>query len=356
MAADGSAHPEIELEQKHFDVAYEHRERRRVDADAADQAEGDPEVGGFRPRDTVRRPTAMESEAVAFGRIDTADDEVFHIGYDLITDDANDPLVINWQAPVASAFYRATTDDPSGLILKRTFDTEGNTILEIRDQWFDGRDDSGAEMWDPILEALRKQRDGRMADIVRTIERAQDDVMRAPMDGLLIVAGGPGTGKTIIGLQRISVLLRNQLEGGNDRMLFVGPGPAFMRYVAGVLPHLGEFDVAQVALSRLATSGVTVHDTENRAVARVKGDARMTELLERAIADRRKTSDEGAAIPVTTGTVGSRRSKSNRSFPRSRTPISRTTLPGRPYASVSSTWRSPRRAANTGGHQICLRR
>ena len=166
-------------------------------------------------------------------------------------DDEHESLVVNWQAPAARPFYTATPAEPHGVTQRRRFRTEGRRLPDISDESLDGSAVEGASVSDFLLEELDRRRDARMRDIVATIQSDQYRLITAEPDGALVIQGGPGTGKTAVGLHRASWLLythREQLR----RVLVVGPNPTFMDYVSHVLPTLGEEAVEQRAVTELA--------------------------------------------------------------------------------------------------------
>src|SRR5258705_2304495 len=188
-------------------------------------------------------------------------------------------LVVNWQAPAARPFYTATPADPHGVTQRRRYRTDGRRIVDISDESLDGTVVEGASVSDFLLEELERRREGRMRDIVATIQSDQYRLITADPDGTLVVQGGPGTGKTAVGLHRASWLLythREQLR----RVLVVGPNPTFMDYVSHVLPALGEEAVEQRAVSELL-DGIVVRREESLAAARLKSDPRLAEVVQR---------------------------------------------------------------------------
>jgi len=244
-------------------------------------------------------------EALVFGRIDTAggsdDGEAFHIGRLAVSDEDQEPLVVDWRAPVAEPFYRATGRHPMGLARRRHFLTRGREITDLEDELFGG-DGPGAGLGvggsTVLLRALDRSRTGRMRDIVATVQREQDEVIRAPLAGVLVVQGGPGTGKTAVALHRAAYLLythRFPLE--RQGVLVVGPNPLFLRYIEHVLPSLGESGV------ELSTIGGLVHSVrasigeEGVAAARVKGDARIARVLAKAVSDRQRPLRRDIRVP-----------------------------------------------------------
>ncbi|MCU4186933.1 AAA family ATPase [Acidiferrimicrobium sp. IK] len=315
------AHPELPAEQAHVDHAYARLEAMRAAATGMLQ-EAFGERGGtfqsFTERD-IRVRTSLSrleqlqigDEALVFGRIDRIGpstngepgaDETFHIGRLAISDADQEPLVVDWRAPVVEPFYRATGAHPMGLRRRRHFLTEGRRLLDLEDELFDeeGTDEgvglglSGSQV---LLAALSRARTGRMRDIVATVQREQDEIIRGPLGGILVVQGGPGTGKTAVALHRAAYLLythRFPLE--SQGVLVVGPNPTFLRYIGHVLPSLGE---SGVELSTIA--GLYSHATGRRSedidAARLKGGARMRKVIARAVADRQRPLRRTVEIP-----------------------------------------------------------
>lgn len=250
--------------------------------------------------------------SLVFGRIDPAGTgERFYIGRVGLWDADHDPILVDWRAPVAEPFYRATGREPLGLERRRHFASRGSTLLGIEDEFFgdkaaigldladrdfdgsggaqgddrrDGRSGSGA-----LIASLEAARTGRLSDIVATIQGEQDRVIRADMPGVLVVQGGPGTGKTVVALHRAAYLLythRFPLE--SQGVLVVGPNRLFLAYIEQVLPSLGEAGVEQAVLADLLSPAVRVAGLDPEAVGRIKGDPRMAGVLRRAVRDRRR--------------------------------------------------------------------
>src|SRR5205807_3216326 len=220
--------------------------------------------------------------------------ETFYIGRLAVSAEDMEPPVVDWRAPVAEPFYRATGRHPMGLRRRRHFSTEGRRLVGIEDELFAADGGPGEEGDESLalvgtgalLAALERSRTGRMRDIVATVQREQDEIIRGPLPGILVVQGGPGTGKTAVALHRAAYLLytyRFPLEG--QGVLVVGPNPTFLRYIEHVLPSLGESGVELSTitglLGRIRPSG-----REDRSTAALKGDARMARLLALAVADR----------------------------------------------------------------------
>ena len=193
----------------------------------------------------------LGSASLIFGRIDLDSDDRFHIGRLAVADERQEPVVVDWRAPIAEPFYRATGRDPMGLIRRRHFVSRGRELLDIEDELFDlDQLDDGFQGHGALLAALDQNRDGQLRDIVATIQGEQDEIIRDSLKGMLIVQGGPGTGKTVVALHRAAYLLythRFPLEG--QGVLVVGPNRLFLRYIEQVLPSLGEAGVYLTVLA-----------------------------------------------------------------------------------------------------------
>src|SRR5689334_4913110 len=204
-----------------------------------------------------------------------------YVGRRWVHDDDRDVLVVSWQAPAARPFYTATPVDPQRVRLRRRFRARGRRLLDLSDEALDGSAIEGASVSDFLLEELERVREGRMRDIVATIQSDQYRLITAEPEGALVVQGGPGTGKTAVGLHRASWLLYTHRERLR-RVLVVGPNPTFMDYVSHVLPTLGEEAVEQRAVTELV-DGIEVGRDEEPEVARLKGDPRLREVVARAV-------------------------------------------------------------------------
>lgn len=230
---------------------------------------------------------------LCFGRMDLADGARHHIGrIGMRQDDAErTPLLIDWRAPVARPFYLATGHEPMGLRRRRHITTKARTVTALHDEILDladatrtGYEDHDADA--VLLAALGAERTGRMSDIVQTIQAEQDRIIRAPQRGVLVVEGGPGTGKTAVALHRAAYLLyahREQLA--RRAVLIVGPNPAFLGYIGEVLPSLGETGVLLSTMAELFP-GVRATGTDTQQAAAVKGRAEMADVLARVVRDR----------------------------------------------------------------------
>jgi DNA helicase IV len=213
-----------------------------------------------------------------------------------VWDRYRDPVVVDWRAPVAEAFYRATGREPFGLERRRHFATRGRRLLGIEDELFgdltrlDNVNGHAPQIrgHGALIAALEANRTGRLSDIVGTIQGEQDEIIRSPLPGVLVVQGGPGTGKTVVALHRAAYLLythRFPLDG--QGVLVVGPNRLFLAYIEQVLPSLGEAGVEMGVLGDLVPH-VRFDGRDPEPVARVKGDLRMAAVIARAVRDRQR--------------------------------------------------------------------
>ncbi len=336
------AHPDLPAEQAHLDRALARLEAVR--AQTQDHLrEALRERGGtfqsfterdIRVRHSLNRLEKLElgREALIFGRIDAAvlpdvpgtgavgaavgagrlaaaldagngAVESFHIGRLALSDPDHEPLVVDWRAPVAEPFYRATGAHPMGLRRRRHFLTEGRRVLDLEDELFAPGGSLGAAetlgLSGPsvLMTALSRAHTGRMRDIVATVQAEQDEIIRAPLPGVLVVQGGPGTGKTAVALHRAAYLLythRFPLEG--QGVLVVGPNPTFLRYIDQVLPSLGETGVEMSTAAGLYRQSRPTA-TESASTARLKGDPRMARFVRRAVLQRERPLRKTVQIP-----------------------------------------------------------
>jgi DNA helicase IV len=279
------AHPDLPSEQAYLDRAYGSLDRMRAALLRAAGA-GATEVAAeaIEGWASGRLRTFADAERdLCFGRIDSeAAADPIYVGRRWVQDDDSAVLVVNWQASAARPFYTATSADPHGVTLRRRFRTRGRRLLDITDEALDGSlADAAAAVDDFLLEELERVRDARMRDIVATIQADQYRLIAREPEPPLVVQGGPGTGKTAIGLHRGSFLLfahRAELR----RVLLVGPNPAFMDYVSHVLPTLGEESVDQRAVADLV-EGVEVTRSDPLETQRLKADPRLAEIVRRAV-------------------------------------------------------------------------
>ncbi len=259
-------------------------------------------------RDVLARHLERRLDALAigdlplcFGRLDLDDGSTLYVGRVGLAGEGNDPLLMDWRAPKAALFYRATSGSPEGVVRRRHFITRGRQLLAIEDEVFDvaalGGAASGALHGDAALLAeISRTRTGHMRDIVATIQREQDAVIRSGLSGALVVQGGPGTGKTAVGLHRAAYLLythRSRLA--QSGVLIIGPNPIFLRYIEQVLPALGETGVLMATVRSLFPEVRALrHDEE--AVAELKGRPVMADLIANAIRDRQRAPRQDAEL------------------------------------------------------------
>ncbi|MET0460374.1 MAG: DNA/RNA helicase domain-containing protein, partial [Ilumatobacteraceae bacterium] len=327
-------HPELADEQAYVDHAYECLERSKASAWRL-RTLTEPDLGGtFQARfernafdeALVKRLTDLDlgDAALVFGRIDRyaetpSTTESFHIGRLAVADEQSEPIVVDWRAPVAEPFYRATGREPMGLVRRRHFAVEGRHILSLEDELFGGGHlgvghDEGLVDDQPVLRgystllaALERGRTGTLGDIVATIQAEQDEIIRSPQAGVLVVQGGPGTGKTVVALHRAAYLLYTHRFPLEDQgVLVIGPNRVFLRYIERVLPSLGEAGVEQVVLADLVPDVTFARPGEPRdsdAAARVKGDPRMSSVIDKAVRDRERPLREELRVPFRTGFV-----------------------------------------------------
>ncbi len=333
-------HPDLDSEQAYFDLAHAHLDTARERAAMATWSFRTGRGGTMQAR--VERDAMLDAalarltrlnigeRSLVFGRIDeAASGDRFYIGRVGLWDANHDPILVDWRAPVAEPFYRATGLEPLGLARRRHFASRGSTLLGIEDQFFgaqaaigldladsDTHTDNfgdtsapgnGAPGGDPasttsptsndtssrpsqaLIASLEAARTGRLGDIVATIQVEQDKVIRSPMPGVLVVQGGPGTGKTVVALHRAAYLLythRFPLE--SQGVLVVGPNRLFLAYIEQVLPSLGEVGVDQAVLADLLSPSVHVSGLDDEPTGRVKGDPRMSRVIRKAVRDRRR--------------------------------------------------------------------
>jgi DNA helicase IV len=290
---------EIAVEQEHVDRVYARLAELRQDASRAEregyQLAGVGTFGALVERDAMvyhaaRRRHALdtEHEGLVFGRLDRTSGAVHHVGRMGIRDADSQPLVVDWRAPAAAAFYRATAAEPMGVVRRRMIQSSRERVTGIEDDLLDpeAAPEGMRVVGDgALLASLTKATGSGMRDIVATIQREQDEAIRSPASGVTIVTGGPGTGKTAVALHRAAYLLysdRNRFAGGG--ILVVGPSGVFVNYIATVLPSLGEDTATLRSLGSLVT-GYAAERTDPAEVAAIKGSLRMRRVLERASHD-----------------------------------------------------------------------
>lgn len=325
------SHPDLADEQKFIDHAYECLEWSRSDAWKLRDMNEASMGGTFQARfernafdeALINRLEQLDlgDSALVFGRIDRMAEgpealETFHIGRLAVSDRNREPVVVDWRAPVAEPFYRATGREPMGLARRRHFAVEGRRLLGIEDELFGdlhlgvGHDEglggeqsvsSGLRGYSTLLSVLERGRTGQLGDIVATIQAEQDEIIRSPQAGVLVVQGGPGTGKTVVALHRAAYLLYTHRFPLEDQgVLVVGPNRVFLRYIERVLPSLGEAGVEQVVLQDLVPD-VDWGGIDTPRAMRVKGDIVMGKVVRKAVADRQRPLRVDAVFPFRTG-------------------------------------------------------
>jgi DNA helicase IV len=219
----------------------------------------------------------------------------YHIGRRHVTDDAGEPMVLDWRAPVSRAFYQASARDPQGIAIRRRFGFQAGQLTSFEDEHLLQGEEFGTSS--RILTAeIERPRIGPMRDIVATIQPEQDELVRADLDETICVQGAPGTGKTAVGLHRAAYLLylhRDRLR--RSGVLVVGPNLAFLRYISAVLPALGEIDVEQARVDDLV-SRVEIRGIDPPGVASLKQDARLATVLAKALGSRIRRPAEGLMV------------------------------------------------------------
>ncbi|GIH72849.1 HelD family protein [Sphaerimonospora thailandensis] len=303
---------ELAREQKYVAALYERldvlreRTRRQLDDVLAQGASGTHQNRSERDTFAVMyaqrlaRLWAVENR-LCFGRLDHADETSLYIGRIGLSDDEQHRLLIDWRAPVAQPFYRATPAAPMGLTRRRHLHTKGRKVTGVDDDLLDldrltDADRATLNGEAALLAALDERRTGRMRDIVATIQAEQDAIIRSDLNGVLVVQGGPGTGKTVVALHRAAYLLytyRDRLE--RRGVLVLGPNPTFMRYIDQVLPSLGETDVLLSTIGDLYP-GVTAVRSDPPEAAAIKGSVRMAEVVAAAVGDRQRIPDRPLEI------------------------------------------------------------
>jgi DNA helicase IV len=293
------ADPVLAAEREHLRESREYLRLMREDVLSLPALGGDRVSIEYLKADLYHRAEALRDIPDAplfFGRLDYApgsvwseegeagaDGALFHIGRRHVHDPAGHPIVIDWRAPVSRAFYRASQSDPMDLVRRRRFGFSGGSLTAYEDEEFGGAAPGGEQPSRIMLEEIERPRSGPMRDIVATIQPDQDDIVRADADATVCVQGAPGTGKTAVGLHRVAYLLyayANRMKRGG--VLVIGPNRAFLSYIGNVLPALGEVGVSQVTIADLVAT-VEVRATDTERAARIKGDARMAEVLRRAL-------------------------------------------------------------------------
>jgi DNA helicase IV len=282
---------ELSAERHHLTESRAALRRMRGRAEAlfstGDKVAGDAYTAEQLGRHMARRVKELADDPdtpLFFGRLDI-EDSPYHVGRRHVTDDAGEPMVLDWRAPLSRSFYRASVRDPQGVSTRRRFGFVKGELTSFEDEHLDRGEELGTSS--RILTAeIERPRVGPMRDIVATIQPEQDELVRADLGDSICVQGAPGTGKTAVGLHRAAFLLylhRERLR--RSGVLIVGPNTAFLSYISAVLPTLGEVEVQQSTLDELIGKA-PVRAVDPPAAASVKHDVRMAEALKKILWDR----------------------------------------------------------------------
>ncbi len=329
----GSVESELETEQAHLRLARTELRRMRERTESLDAAKASDAISAEALSHALaRRIASLQDDprtTLFFGRIDRASPpspgereratgtehvksadalragvEVLHIGRRHVGDEAGDPVVIDWRAPVSTAFYRATRANPMGVVRRRRFGVARGLLTGFEDELLSQRDsptgaapDEGPVRSRLLADEIERPRTGPMRDIVATIQPEQDEIVRSDLAVTVCVQGAPGTGKTAVGLHRAAWLLyshRARLE--RSGVLVIGPNRAFIDHIGAVLPSLGEVRVAHATVESLLAHG-RVRGSDTIDVAILKGDARLAVVLERAVWSQVKPPSEALVVP-----------------------------------------------------------
>ena len=307
---DAELFPDLDAERAHLTFARQSRDRMIERLSAVDPAGAADEV----TKDYIEVTVADALEDLAspgagnfFGRIDSTeglDSEApkvqWYIGRRHIEDDSHDPVVIDWRAPIAAPFYRATAIDRLGVDFRRRFTLDDGELIAYLDEQLDDPDAAVASgIPDPVLAEIGAERSGEMREIVATIQGEQDVVIRSDIDQVLIVQGGPGTGKTAVALHRAAFLLfEHRARLARDGVLVVGPNRAFLDYIGNVLPSLGERTVRQSTIGDLCIPRVDITGVDDVDAARWKGSAERLDDLEAAALGAIMAPADDLVVPI----------------------------------------------------------
>ncbi|MBY8339926.1 AAA family ATPase [Streptomyces spinosirectus] len=289
----------LERERSHLAVSRAALRAMREDVESLDISDVtanwvNAEVLARQIDERIKALADLSDTPLFFGRLDYlhspgadqaegAEGERFYIGRRHVHDHDGDPMVIDWRAPVSQPFYRASKKDPMDVALRRRFGYTRGEITAYEDEHLS--DPAEAARTSKLLQQeIERPRVGPMRDIVATIQPEQDEIVRSGLGGTVCVQGGPGTGKTAVGLHRVAYLLyahRDRLA--RTGTLVIGPNRSFLHYIEQVLPALGELTVQQATVDDLVSTGIEVRGADDAPAAIVKGDARMAEVLRRAV-------------------------------------------------------------------------
>ena len=297
-------HPDLVVEQNYLDQAHSLLARGHADTETT--------IASFVPSDRASAAALQRAldiirdsrgtGSLIFGRADSLDGSLY-IGRRRVYNENKDLRVISWHTPAAAPFYQATPEEPCGLLLKRTIIEEDRRIVRLIDEIVaatasEVTTGTPAAFGDALLAELERSRDGAMRDVIATIQAEQYRIIRSEAQGTVVVQGGPGTGKTVVGLHRAAWLAYNHEDLRRRGMLIVAPTTTLLTYISGVLPLLGVTDVMQVHLPALYAGGTTATRGEALVAEGVKGSRQMAYLLRNALSNRINTSPDDIAFSV----------------------------------------------------------
>lgn len=298
MSDSARATTPVAEEQEFVDRAYSRldqlRSQYREQRQKIDANHGVGNAQGWTERDALATHFAELSsrldnveERLVFGRLDMKDHATHYIGRISLLDEHSTPLLVDWRAPISAPFYQATAQEPLGVVRRRHIATRARTVTSVEDELLDvdQAQHQGLTLQGEgaLMSALSSARSGRMGDIVATIQGEQDRVIRASDRGILVVQGGPGTGKTAVALHRAAYLLYTQRERlERSGVLIIGPSRTFLRYIEQVLPSLGESGVVQMTIGDIVP-GLIAQDDDPVNIAAIKGRAAFSRILREAV-------------------------------------------------------------------------
>lgn len=298
MSDSARATTPVAEEQEFVDRAYSRldqlRSQYREQRQKIDANHGVGNAQGWTERDALATHFAELSsrldnveERLVFGRLDMKDHATHYIGRISLLDEHSSPLLVDWRAPISAPFYQATAQEPLGVVRRRHIATRARSVTSVEDELLDvdQAQHQGLTLQGEgaLMSALSSARSGRMGDIVATIQGEQDRVIRASDRGILVVQGGPGTGKTAVALHRAAYLLYTQRERlERSGVLIIGPSRTFLRYIEQVLPSLGESGVVQMTIGDIVP-GLSAQDDDPVDIAAIKGRAAFSHILREAV-------------------------------------------------------------------------
>ena len=306
---------ELRFEQDYVTGLYARLDEERAQAKSrySNALRGDGETPMDRDvevRALARRIKRLDvaDDGLCFGRLDGVSDHRSYIGRIGLLDQDNEyePLLIDWRAPAARPFYTATAANPEGIRRRRQFHTRGRRVVDFTDEVL-GRPGDGDQYESSsdaaLLAAVNAPRGDGMRDIVATIQAEQDAIIRLDHSGVLVIEGGPGTGKTVVALHRVAYLLYTQRERMERHgVLVIGPNPAFLNHISRVLPSLGESTVVFMTIGDLVP-GLHIADEDEPTAARLKGSLKILDVLAAAIADRQQLPEDPLLIKLSDVTL-----------------------------------------------------